>query len=223
MSSNAAAMLSVEAMAAFNIPFFSKTATTTVVRAVEPAALSPLVFLPFHLASHHMTARVFPHKHITYPLNLAFTLVQFAVEHYTSSVPSLAALNAALVNVALLVAVYHYRTAFKQTVASKRLIWAGLALFLGGFIVFKGIDVGVPKDDPNDQIVANEDRTHSLWHLGLHVLLLVSGCLTSYGVPWARPESKKLELAVPSSPAHTTRSPNARSFKAAWPKPAKLE
>merc|ERR1719482_1511079 len=104
-------------------PFVRKT--TTVV--VEPAALHPLTYLPFHLAGHHLTARVFPNKKVTYPAHLAFTLVRYTIEHYSAEFPSVASFGPALVGVALALTPYVYSRALKTTTGPKALIWAALA------------------------------------------------------------------------------------------------
>merc|ERR1719152_79192 len=168
---------------------------------IEPAALHPLTYLPFHL-----TARVFPNKKITYPAHLAFTLVQFAIEHYSAEFPSVAAFGPALVAVALGLAPYTYYRALKTTTGPKALVWAGLAVFLLALPVFKGLELGFPKDTPEEQAVANLDRTHSLWHLVLHAVILINGLMVSYGVPWT---ASRPEQLAPASPAHTTRGRRA--------------
>jgi len=185
----------------------------------EPAALHPLTYLPFHLLSHHLVARVFPNKAITYPAHLAFALTQYVIEHFIEEVPTLAAANGALVAAAIfLITPYYYYRAFKHTRSSKSLVWAGLAVFLVALPVFKGLDQGFPKDDPVEQAAANRDQAHSYWHLLIHAILLVNGALVSYGVPWNSDAPQTLKangadganVGVPASPAHSTLSPLRR-------------
>lgn len=210
--------------------FFKKT-VPSVASATVPNALHPLTYLPFHLASHHMVARTLPHKHVTYPLHLAFTLVQYAVEHYIEEVPTLAAFNGAFVGIAVgLVTPFTYYRAFKLT-THKASVWAALAVFVVALIVFKGLDLGFPKDDPAEQAAANLDFAHSLWHLLIHGILIVNGLLLSYGISW----NARVATSVPTSPgsiAHSTLSPSRRTrkeaeclphgaFRAQWPKKAK--
>jgi len=221
-------MSALSAMLTATMSFAKKFTPSSVSSAATPAALHPLIYLPFHLASHHMVARTFPHKHITYPLHLAFTLVQYAIEHYIEDVTTLAAFNGAFVAVAVgLVTPYTYYRAFKLT-THKASVWAALAVFVVALIVFKGLDIGFPKDDPAEQAAANLDRTHSLWHLLIHCILLVNGLLFSYGISWNAKEA----TPVPSSPGsttHSTLSPSRRAtkevdcvthgtFRAQWPK-----
>merc|ERR1719473_414453 len=183
---------------ALSSPFMRKAPEAVVTQ----TALHPLTFLPFHLISHHLTARVFPNKRVTYPAHLAFTLVQYAIEHYSAEFPSVASFGPALVGVALALTPYVYYRALKTTTGPKALIWAGLAIFLLALPVFKGLELGFPKDTPEEQAAANLDRTHSLWHLVLHAVILVNGLMVSYGVPWT---TSQPELLAPASPAHTTR------------------
>jgi len=188
-------MLYLDAMIlALANPFVRKAPTV-----VESTALHPLTYLPFHLVGHHLTARTFPNKRVTYPLHLLFSLAQYATEHYSAEFPSVASFGPALVGIALATAPYFYYRAFKTTTGPKSLIWAGLAVFLIALPVFKGLELGFPKDTPDEQAAANLDRTHSLWHLVLHMVVLVNGLVVSYGVPWTSPD----QLA-PASPAHTT-------------------
>ena len=225
-------MSALSTMIAMTMSFTNKVAPSI----AAPAALHPLTYLPFHLASHHMVARTFPHKHVTYPLHLAFTLVQYAVEHYIEEVATLAALNKAFVAVAVgVVTPYTYYRAFKLS-THRASVWAALGVFMAALVVFKGLDLGFPKDDPADQAAANLDRAHSLWHLLIHCILIVNGLLLSYGVSWDA-QIRKAEVAssVPSSPgstAHSTLSLSRRAakeagcvprgpFHAQWPKNAK--
>jgi len=189
---------------ALSSPFMRKAPEAIVTQ----TALHPLTFLPFHLISHHLTARVFPNKRVTYPAHLAFTLVQYTIEHYSAEFPSVASFGPALVLVALSVAPLTYYYAFKRTTGNKSLIWAALAVFLLALPVFKGLELGFPKDTPEEQAAANLDRTHSLWHAVLHTVVLVNGLMVSYGVPWNPTTSRPDELA-PASPAHTTRGRHA--------------
>merc|ERR1711988_1470659 len=87
--------------------------------------------------------------------------------------------GAAVSGIALLMAPYTYYRALKTTQGPKWLIWAGLAIFLIALPVFKGLELGFPKDTPEEQAVANLDRTHSLWHLVLHVVVLINGLMVS--------------------------------------------
>merc|ERR1719353_675797 len=86
---------------------------------VKGQALHPLTFLPFHLLSHHLVARVFPNKAVTYPLHLAFALTQYVIEHYIEEVPTLASFNGALVAFAVVgITPYYYYRAWKYTKSS---------------------------------------------------------------------------------------------------------
>merc|ERR1719408_70557 len=177
---------------------------------VVAPALHPLTFLPFHLASHHLTARVLPNKRWTYPAHLAFTLVQYTIEHYSAEFPTVASFGPALVGIGFALTPYTYYCAFKKTTGPKVLIWSALAVFLLAALVFKGLELGFPKDTPEEQAAANLDRTYSLWHLVLHAVGLVSLLMVSYGVPWT---TSRPELLAPASPAHTTRG-RRTTFKA---------
>jgi len=172
----------------------------------------PLVFLPFHLASHHLTARMFSAKSITYPLHLAFTLTQYSIEHFTSSLPkSVTALNGPLVGVAVLMIPAVYYCAIKKTTGPKSLVWASLASMFVVLLVFQGLELGFPKDDPADQIIANVNVVHSWWHLLIHILLLTISTMASYHVPWSSVK-EEMEM-VPASPAHKTLSPMKSTAK----------
>jgi len=181
------------------LPFLCKTAPTVV--EVASTAIHPLVFLPFHLVSHHLTARTFANKKWTYPAHLALTLMQYMAEHFSAEFPSLAEYGALLVPLALSLVPYYYYRSLKHTTGPKHLVWAGLAVFVLALLTFKGLELGFPKDDPAEQAIANLDPTHSYWHLLLHVVLLINGALVSSYVPWNPP--KELP-AMPSSPAHRT-------------------
>ena len=98
---------------------------------------------------------------------------------------------------------YIYYRAFKHTEGSKAFVWAALATFFPILFFFKGLELGFPKDTPEEQAAANLDRTHSLWHLLLHVVLLGNQIMVSQGVPWT-PKAERASL-VPPSPKHTTR------------------
>jgi len=187
---------------------FAKTAAPAI---VEAPALHPLIYLPFHLVGHHLTARLLPNRRVTYPMHLAFSLTQYCVEHFSGELPSVAAFGPLLVLLTLSMAPYSYYRAFNLTEGPKALIWVALAGFFVIMGVFKGGELGFPKDDPAEQAAANLDRTHSLWHLLLHVAILVDQLLLSYGVPWT-PKAERSAL-VPPSPAHSTRTA-ARLFKA---------
>lgn len=185
---------------------FAKQAAPAI---VEAPALHPLVFLPFHLVGHHLTARLLPNRRITYPLHLAFSMTQYCVEHFSRELPSVAAFGPLLVLLTISMGPYSYYRGFKLTEGPKALVWIALVGFfviLGGF---KGAELGFPKDDPEEQAAANLDRTHSLWHFVLHVAILVDQLLLSYGVPWT-PTAERNAL-VPPSPMHSTRA--ARDFK----------
>jgi hypothetical protein len=173
-------------------------ATVTEIRS---DALNPLVYLPFHLLGHHLTARLLPHKRVTYPAHLVFTLLQYIVEHYTAEFPSIAAMGPALVALALAMAPYIYYRAFKTTLRPKAQVWAALSLFFVSLGVFKGLELGFPKDTPEEQAIANLDRTHSLWHLLVHVVVLVIQVLVAFGVRW---NPKADVVLVPPSPKHST-------------------
>lgn len=176
-----------------------------------PTALHPLVFLPFHLVGTHLTARVFPKKAITYPALHAFFLLQYAVEHFSAELPTLAAMGPLLVLIALAIGPVSMRYAYKRTVGSKRLVVAAIAAFpvLVGF--FKGTEFGFPKDDPVEQAIANQDYLHSVKHLVLHIVLVFHGLALSCGVPWeatdgeanVAPPVQSPRAKQPSSPART--------------------
>lgn len=174
-----------------------------VVVETSPAALSPLTYLPFHLVGAHLTARMLPHKHITYPVQMAFGVTQFVVEHYSAEVPSVAAFGPLLVGLLLLQAPYVYYRAFKYTEGTKAYVWAALATFPLILFFFKGLELGFPKDTPEEQAEANLDRTHSLWHLLLHCVLFLNQLAVSKGMPWT-PKAERAAL-VPPSPKHNTR------------------
>merc|ERR1719271_1929402 len=201
---------------ALSSPFMRKAPEAIVTQ----TALHPLTFLPFHLISHHLTARVFPNKKVTYPAHLVFTLVQYTIEHYSAEFPSVASFGPALVGIALALAPYTYYRAFKTTTGPKALIWAALAVFLLALPVFKGLELGFPKDTPEEQAAANPDRTHSLWHIVLHVVVLLNGLMVSWGVPWTATQPEQSEQLAPASPAHTTRG-RGTSFKAGACLPAR--
>lgn len=190
-------------LVALTNPFVRKAPAAAI---IEASALHPLTYLPFHLAAHHLTARVFPNKKLTYPAHLLFTIAQYTTEHYSIEFPSVAAFGPALVVAAFALLPYTYYRAFKTTTGPKWLIWAALALFLLAVPVFKGLELGFPKDTPEEQAAANRDRTHSLWHVVLHMVGLINGLMVSYGVPWT---SSRPEQLVPASPAHTTRGHRA--------------
>jgi hypothetical protein len=187
------------------LPFLCK-AEATVAEVATSKAIHPLVFLPFHLASHHLTARTFANKRVSYPAHLALTLTQYTAEHFSAEFPSLAEYGALLVPVALSLVPYYYYRSFKHTTGSTRLVWAGLAVFVLALLTFKGLELGFPKDDPAEQAIANLDPTHSYWHLLVHVVFLINGILVSSYVPWNPPKDAIQEAlpAVPSSPAHRT-------------------
>jgi len=215
------------------LPFLCKVNAAVVAPAT--AALHPLIFLPFHLISHHLTARTFANKKYTYPAHLALTLAQYTAEHFSAEFPTLAEYGAMLVPIALSLVPYYYWRAFKNTTGPKSLVWGGLAVFFLALPIFKGLELGFPKDDPAEQALANEDRSHSLWHLLLHCVLLANGLLVSWYVPWSPSKDVNTEAVntkgpmVPSSPTHRTLrvrgsalnsdcAPSPKgSFKAHWP------
>jgi len=161
---------------------FKQQATHAVVS--EAAALHPLTYLPFHLIGHHLTARLFPSRSITYPLHLVFALAQYAVEHYNEEFPSVAAMSPLLVAIGLSLAPYSYYRALKVTEGPKWLIWLALGTFLFVVPFFKHNELGFPKDTPAEQAVANKDYTYSMWHLCIHCIGLVTQLMVAYGVPW---------------------------------------
>jgi len=197
-------------------------------------ALHPLVYLPFHLAGHHMIARTFGNKKIMYPAHLVFAVTQYLVEHYSAEFPSIASLNGALVAIAIFVTTpLFYYNAYKKTTGPKSLVLGGVGVFFAVLPVFKGLELGFPKDDPLEQAAANLDPVHSYWHLALHLVLFFNGLMTTFYVPWD-PEKTAARSTVPSSPKHRTlntasahkTSQEACSPKikvkhtaAAWPKP----
>jgi len=170
------------------------------------AALSPLTYLPFHLLGHHLTARVLPHKKYTYPAHLLFSVTQYCVEHFSGELPSVAAIGPILVVATISMAPYSYHRAFKHTEGSKAFVWAAMLSFLPILFVFKGLELGFPKDTGEEQAIANLNREHSLWHLLLHVAVLGNQLMMSCGVPWSTKDAESETLLVPPSPAHTTLS-----------------
>jgi len=184
------------------LPFLCKAKAVAETPAMTATAVHPLVFLPFHLAGHHLTARVFPKKAVTYPAHLALTIVQYLSEHYSAELPELAQYGAVLVPIVLSLVPYYYYRAFKHTTGPKWRVWAGLAMFVGALVTFKVLELlpGFPKDDPAEQALANQDVAHSYWHLFIHVMLLVNGLLVSACVPWNTEAT-----LVPASPTHRTR------------------
>lgn len=170
-------------------------------------ALHPLVYLPFHMAGHHMTARCFSHKKVTYPLHFIFSLVQYMVEHFSAEFPTIAALNGALVAITISMAPVFYYCAYHKTTGPKSLVWLGVAMFFVILPTFKGLELGFPKDDPAEQAQANLEAAHSYWHLLLHVALASMQLVVTYHVPWS-PKAETVE--VPVSPAHSTLSRIAR-------------
>ena len=163
-------------------------------------ALHPLVYLPFHLAGHHMTARAFSHKPVTYPLHLAFSLMQFTVEHFSAEFPTLASANGALVAITVSLVPVFYYCAYHKTTGPKSHVWLAIGMFLITLPVFQGLELGFPKDDPTEQAAANLDPVHSYWHLVLHVVITVNLLVATYHVPW----HPKAEVEVPASPGHST-------------------
>lgn len=175
-----------------------------------PTALHPLVFLPFHLASNHLSARVFPAKSITYPALLAFNLLQYSVEHFSGELPTLAAMGPVLVLITLALGPLSMYYAYKRTLGSKRLVVSAIAAFPVLLAFFKGLEFGFPKDDPADQAIANQDFVHSVKHLLLHITLVVHGLALSCGVPWEADDGEQA-LAAAASPRAKPNSP-ARTF-----------
>ena len=96
-------------------------------------------------------------KKFTYPAHLLFTLVQYAIEHFSAEFPSVAALGAILVPIAISMAPITYYCAYKKTTGPKSHIWAAVAIFLVTLPLFKGLELGFPKDDPAEQAQANLD------------------------------------------------------------------
>lgn len=207
-----------------------------VIPAPTMTALHPLVYLPFHLAGHHMLARTLSNKHLTYPAHLCFAVMQYLVEHYSAEFPSIAALNGALVAITIFVTTpLFYYNAYKKTTGPKSLVLAGVGVFLLALPVFKGLELGFPKDDPLEQAAANLEPVHSYWHLVLHLVIFFNGLMTTFYVPWDPEKMAARAGAVPSSPKHRTLntssahkmvaqeacSPklNVKSAEAAWPKP----
>jgi len=186
--------------------------------------IHPLVYLPFHVLSNHLSARCLDAKHITYPALLLFTLVQFGAEHFTAELPMLASLNAPLVPVGLSTLMYTYYKAYKKTEGPSTLVIASFVLFFALFAVFTALDTGVPKDTPAEQAKANLDASHSRWHLLLHIVLLFNGLMMTVYVPWS---SEPALPMVPASPKHSTRATSASSLwsntKDCPPSPAKIK
>jgi hypothetical protein len=106
-------------------------------------------------------------------------------------------------------------------------------MFFAGLAFFGGLEIGLPKDTPAEQAVANLDPTHALWHLLLHTYLVMHAAVVTYNVPWetkevtSTPSLQSFKCVpnvpwetqeCPSSPCPTSpRSPTrmAKSFKAA--------
>ena len=197
------------------------------------SALHPLTFLPFHLANHHMLARTLPYRRITYPLHLIFSITQYLVEHFSAEFPTIASMNAPLVSIAISLAPYFYYRSYKTTTGPKSLVWASVAIFLISLPLFKGLELGFPKDDPMEEAAANKDVAHSYWHLVLHITLFLNSLLSTYHVPW-NPQQPVISK-VPASPKHRTLSTspshkfavsegcspklNVKSAFATWSKP----
>merc|ERR1711998_129047 len=150
----------------------------------------------------------FDNKHITYPAHLAFSLVQYTVEHFSAEFPTLASLNGLLVVITVALAPFTYYKAWNKTTGPKILVLAAIASFPIILGVFKGLELGFPKDDPAQQALANLDRMHSLWHVALHVAVLLNGMLTTAYVPW----SASGAALVPGSPKATTKKATSQ-----WP------
>merc|ERR1719258_432514 len=87
-------------------------------------------------------------------------MTQYCVEHFSAELPSVAAFGPLLVAMTLGMAPYIYYRALKATEGPKALIWAAIAMFPVMLGVFKGLELGFPKDTPEEQAVANLDRTH---------------------------------------------------------------
>lgn len=159
---------------------------------------------------------------------------QFLAEHFCAELPTLGALAAPLTQLSIAVQVFFfYYNAHKKTKGPKSLVWAGVAMFFAGLAFFGGLEVGLPKDTPAEQAVANLDPTHALWHLLLHTYLVMHAAVVTYNVPWetkevtSTPSLQSFKCVpnvpwetqeCPSSPCPTSpRSPTrmAKSFKAA--------
>lgn len=194
-----------------------------------PTALGPLFFLPFHLVHHHLVARTFPNKPITYPLHLVFAILQYCVEHFSAELPSIAAYNQLLVGIAIGLGPVFYYLAYHRTTGPKSFVWAGVAIFLVTVPLFKGLELGFPKDDPLEQAAANLNWVHSYWHLLFHSIVVGMQALTTYYVPW-NPSGKLVTPSraslstMPASPTPVRSMPNEacspkRAVKAMWAKP----
>lgn len=153
---------------------------------------------------------------------------QYFAEHYTEELPKLGALSPILTPMAILVNFYFYYCCFKKTAGPKSHVTASLIGFFVAAGIFAGLELGFPKDDPKDQILANKDATHSHWHFLVHTIVLALMMLASKDVTdEAAAPAKIMATAVPSSPKHTTLSPSRRQAKdgcepkafnkAAWP------
>jgi len=196
--------------------------------------IHPLVFLPFHLATHHIVARTFKHaKPITYSLHLLLTLLQYGAEHFTEELPKLGELTAVLTPIALSVVPYFFYCCYKRTAGPTSHITASLLAFLVMAGVFQNLELGFPKDDPKDQVVANKDASHSHWHFLIHTLIITVYMVATKDVSASEVPAIKEAMAttIPSSPKHTTLSPSRRqvqvkdgcepsAFQATWPKPS---
>lgn len=166
--------------------------------------LGPLVFLPFHLFQHHLIARCYPAKSVTYPLHLAFTVLQYLVEHFSAEFPTIASLNGLLVAIALSTGPLVFYCAYHRTTGPKSHVLAALAIFLVAVPVFKAFEFGFPKDDPAEQAQANLEVAHTWKHLVLHCVVVFMNVLTSYNVPWtpakALTPSSEMLSTKPTSP-----------------------
>lgn len=128
---------------------------------------------------------------------------QFLAEHFCAELPTLGALAAPLTQLSIAVQVFFfYYNAHKKTKGPKSLVWAGVAMFFAGLAFFGGLEVGLPKDTPAEQAVANLDPTHALWHLLLHTYLVMHAAVVTYNVPW---ETKEVTSTPPCSPSSAFR------------------
>jgi len=108
--------------------------------------------------------------------------VQGLIEHFADVLPTLAALGPPLVLVAIGLLGVHYWYAY-QKMQDKKMAVAGFVGYLVILVLFKGLELGFPKDSGPEQIVALEDELYSAHHVILHMCLVANLAVTALNVP----------------------------------------
>mmetsp|Transcript_26187 Transcript_26187/g.42134 ORF Transcript_26187/g.42134 Transcript_26187/m.42134 type:complete len:161 (-) Transcript_26187:97-579(-) len=133
---------------------------------------SPYAFLPLHLVFIPILGDVYAGtlgKTISYTWFTFFVTVQYLIEHWTHLFPTIGVLNGPFTLFGLLQLLGFLYLTYKKSAPITSIL--NIVLYFGMVGVAKACDLGFPKDDAEEQVVALQDPHYSACHMIFHLLI----------------------------------------------------